>query len=59
MPTITEPIEAAKDAVVEVMLAGGSEPLARVRVDEGPITLLSKWADAESVAADVLDNALS
>ena len=59
MPAITELIEAARDAVVEVMLVGKSEPLERVGIDEGPVALLSRWAEAEGVAADVLSGALS
>jgi len=59
MPAITELIEAARDAVVEVLLVGKCELLERVGIDEGPITLLSSWAEAEGVAADVLSGALS
>ena len=59
MLAITELIEAAKDAVVEVMLVGKSELLERIGIDEGPITLLSRWAEAEEVAAGVLSGALS
>ena len=59
MPAITELIEAAKDAVVEVVLVGKSELLERVGIDEGPTTLLSRLAEAEGVASDVLSGALS
>ena len=59
MPAFTELIEPAKDVVVEVMLVGKSELLERVGIGEGPITLLSRWAEAEGFAADVLSGALS
>jgi len=59
MPAITELIEAAKDAVVEGVPVGKSEPLERVGIDEESITLLSRWAEAEGVDAGVLSGALS
>lgn len=59
MPATTELIEATNDAVVEGVLVRESELLERVGIDEGPITLLSRWAEAEGVAADVLSGALS
>jgi len=59
MPATTELIEATNDAVVEGVLVRESELLERVGIDEGPITLLSRWAEAEGVGADVSSGALS